>query len=128
VSETEVWKKPMRLYHGARVVLVTESYVGHGPEDPSGYYYHYEGETVRHWISTAALKIRFTDQPLTFEQAMERRFAELASRRDKTIEAAIQGITAVTSAVEAVSVVRTEKGFCVVYANDDRMYFDATEM
>ena len=40
-------------------MTITESYEGHGPDDPSGYYYVYDDERVTHWCSTAALAVRF---------------------------------------------------------------------
>jgi hypothetical protein len=52
------------FYYGARRVTIGESYVGHGPDDPSGYYYRFEDEPrTRHWISAGALPIRFTKEP-----------------------------------------------------------------
>jgi hypothetical protein len=40
------------------------AYVGHGPDDPSGYDYTFDDQpNVTHWISTGALPIRFTREP-----------------------------------------------------------------
>lgn len=44
-----------------RPVTVGESYEGHGPDDPSGYYYQFDDKPgTTHWISAGALPIRFT--------------------------------------------------------------------
>lgn len=53
------------LYYGRRSVTIGEAYVGHGPDDPSGYYYTFDDEPngVTHWISAGALPIRFTKEP-----------------------------------------------------------------
>lgn len=53
------------FFHGKRTVIIGESYVGHGPDDPSGYYYSYVDDGSQHWISAAAMPIRFTKEPLS---------------------------------------------------------------
>jgi len=52
-----------RFYHGQRGLTIVEEYVGHGPDDPSGYDYKFDDETITHWISAGALPIRFTKEP-----------------------------------------------------------------
>jgi hypothetical protein len=43
-----------------RPVTIGEPYEGHGPDDPSGWYYTFDDEPhKRHWISTAAMVVRF---------------------------------------------------------------------
>jgi hypothetical protein len=51
------------LYYGQRKVTIVAEYEGHGPDDPSGYYYKMEGDNITHWISALALSIRFTKEP-----------------------------------------------------------------
>lgn len=53
-----------RLFVGTREVRITEAYAGHGPDDPSGWYYHYlDSPTITHWVSAGALPIRMTSTP-----------------------------------------------------------------
>lgn len=43
-----------------RVMSITGCYEGHGPDDPSGYYYVFDdAECPAFWISTSALAVRF---------------------------------------------------------------------
>lgn len=51
------------FYHGRRAVTIGAAYIGCGPDDPSGYYYTFDDDGSRHWISAAALPIRFTREP-----------------------------------------------------------------
>jgi hypothetical protein len=52
------------FYHGRRRLTIGNAYVGHGPDDPSGYDYTFDDQpNVTHWISTGALPIRFTREP-----------------------------------------------------------------
>jgi hypothetical protein len=120
--------KPARMYNGAgRAVIVTHSYTGHGADDPSGYYYHYEDmPTSRHWISNGAIGIRFTHEKPVETPVLKSQ--STVSRRENTIRAAMAGVDRIASDLGAVSIVPTAKGFCVVFTNDDRMYFDAVEI
>lgn len=43
----------------ARMLTVTGVYEGHGPDDPNGYYYEFDNEPQRRWISTSAAAVRF---------------------------------------------------------------------
>lgn len=121
MTETPL-EKPMRMYNAeGRVAIVTHTYEGDPPREPHGYYYHYEDDPkVRHWISHGAISIRFSKEPPARVPKTDRRTA--------TIAAATMGIQNVHEALGAVSVVPTDKGFCVVFGNDDRMYFDIVEM
>lgn len=129
----EKLNNPARMYNSAgRAVIVTHSYTGHGVDDPSGYYYHYEDmPNSRHWISNGAIGIRFKrEKPVasSFEESQGLKSQATGTRRENTIKAAMAGVDRLASDLGAVSIVQTEKGFCVVFSNDDRMYFDAVEI
>jgi fermentation-respiration switch protein FrsA (DUF1100 family) len=133
MSIEEKLSKPVTMYNSAgRAVIVTHSYTGHGVDDPSGYYYHYEDmPNSRHWISNGAISIRFTHTKpvaVTFEESQVLKSQATGTRRENTIRAAMAGVNKIASDLGAVSIVTTEKGFCVVFTNDDRLYFDTVEL
>ncbi len=43
-----------------RPIVDIEPYTGHGPDDPHGWYYRFEGESKVHWISAGGYGVRFT--------------------------------------------------------------------
>lgn len=51
-----------RLTMNGRPVTILEPYEGHGPDDPPGWYYRFDGEAGTHFISASALPIRFTGE------------------------------------------------------------------
>jgi len=129
----EKLEKPIRMFNGAgRAVIITHSYAGNPPADPPGYYYHYEDRPgSRHWISCGAVGVRFTDtKPVaeSYEQALVLKSQVTKNRREQIIAAAKAGVDRISAEVGAVSIVETDKGFCVVFDNDERMYFDTLEM
>lgn len=142
MSNEEQLSKPVRMYTDAgRAVIITHSYTGNPPDDPHGYYYHYEdAPNQRHWISNSAMGIRFKhEKPAeprrwdgTAEHARVLHAESLTkatgSRREAVILAAMLGVERVANNLGVVSVASTDKGFCVVYSNDDTMYFDAVEI
>jgi hypothetical protein len=69
-----------------------------------------------------------TIAPRTHREAVALRSELNKERRAATIRAAMDGIRQAAPLVRAVSIVETEKGFCAVFDNDDRMYFDIMEM
>jgi hypothetical protein len=43
-----------------RPITVTGAYIGHGPDDPDGYYYQFDDEPqTEHWIAGASANVRF---------------------------------------------------------------------
>lgn len=120
-TETKL-EKPLTMFsrHDGKQILVTHSYVGHGADDPNGYYYHYvDNPNSRHWISARAINVRFVETvPVLVTK----------DRRARTIEACKNAVLREFNDLGVVSVVDTERGFCVVYGNDDRLYFDTVEM
>jgi hypothetical protein len=131
MSTEEKLSRPVRMFNAAnRAVIITHSYTGNGNGDPNGYYYHFEdAPNSRHWISAGAVGIRFSETPKV-ELALKTLVAQnkLENRREATIRAAMAGINAIAAEIGAVSIITTPKGFCVVYDNDDRMYFDGLEI
>lgn len=56
-----------RFQAAGRPLTIVAEYEGHGADDPSGWYYKFDGDNFTHWISAGALPIRF--QPLETHMA-----------------------------------------------------------
>lgn len=121
-----------KFFWGERALTIGEAYEGHGHDDPPGYYYTFDDEAAngkdRHWISCGALPTRFTKEPMSREQALEKIVQAKATRRLEFVEAARKGVEALASQYHARVIVNPKGGFVVVFPFDDRIYFDTTEM